>query len=319
MEKDKTAQKNDELFGDVFDDEFEDDEVEDGDPEDEEDDDDLLGFSPEEDEDEEEEEDEGEDAGSPKEKKGEDADGDKKTPPQGNPPEQKPEDDAAEKAKNAEFARKRREAEEAERIAKAKEDAKVEAIIQAVGKNPYTNEEIKDAEDVAEYLAMKAIDSKGGDPIADYPKHLKEQKRVDKEKKVEEKHIEDNGPTEEWLANDNKEFAQKHPEVKKEDLKKLFAEPSFQKFAEGKVGKIPMATIYDDYHALMSDFEKKAEEKQKRSEANGKASPGPLAGGGNPEPKYYTNEQIKNMSPSEVRKNLTKIKESIRHNAQTKK
>ena len=76
-------------------------------------------------------------------------------------------------AKNAEFARKRREAEKEEAVKKAR----VDAIKEVLGTNPYTKKPIEDADDVEEYLLMKQIENDGKDPIADYPEYVKKQAR----------------------------------------------------------------------------------------------------------------------------------------------
>lgn len=203
-------------------------------------------------------------------------------------------------AVNRENAFRRR---EAERRARELEAARVNAIIEAVGENPFTHEEIKDAEDVAEYLAMKEIHKNGGDPIQDYAKHQKARLRETKAAEAEAE------KQNEWYRNDREDFVKKYPDV---DLPRLIADKSFAEYADGKVGRKPLAEIYEGYERLVRSADKKAENKAAQALANSKASPGALSGGGAPENDFFTREQVKAMSREEVRKNYDKITESMK-------
>ncbi len=109
---------------------------------------------------------------------------------------------------NSENARRRREAEKQAAINAAREEARNQAIIETLGgKNPYTNEEMKDRADVEEYLAMKEIEKNGGDPLADFSKFQKQKERekaAQAEKKAQE---------EDWYKKDYEDFVTKHPEA----------------------------------------------------------------------------------------------------------
>lgn len=86
----------------------------------------------------------------------------------------------AEADKNAHYAKLRREKEakeKAQREKEIKEAAKLEAKLDLIKTNPYTNEAISDEEDLKIYELQKAIEEKGGDPITDLPKALAEQNR----------------------------------------------------------------------------------------------------------------------------------------------
>lgn len=209
--------------------------------------------------------------------------------------EDKPETDT-----NSDYAFRRR---EAERRARELEAARVNAIIEAVGENPFTHEEIKDAEDVAEYLAMKEIHKNGGDPIQDYAKHQKARLRETKAAEAEAER------QNEWYRSDREDFVKKYPDV---DLSRLIADKSFAEYADGKVGRKPLAEIYEGYERLVRSADKKAENKAAQALANSKASPGALSGGGAPENDFFTREQVKAMSREEVRKNYDKITESMK-------
>ncbi len=196
---------------------------------------------------------------------------------------------------NAENARRRREAERLRDLEQARNKAIIEALD---GKNPYTDGEMKDADDVAEFLAMREIEKRGGDPVADYAKHIKERAREkrESEKKEQERR--------QWYDDDRTAFAAKYPDVK---LSELIENKSFRIFAEGKVGERPLAEIYESYLAMTGDVEAAAKRTAAQSAANAAASPGSLAGGGAVESGFFTLEQVKKMSPAQIDANYDKI------------
>lgn len=206
-------------------------------------------------------------------------------------------------SQNSENARRRREAERQAEIKKAEETAREKAIIEVLnGKNPYTNEEIKDHADVEEYLLMKEIEKNGGDPLSDFSKYQKEKDR----KKAEE--VAKQAQEKEWFDNDYKDFQAKHPEV---EIQTLIKDEQFQKFADGKVGKQPLSEIYEDFRDFVGEYEKKAKQMAKQTLANQKASPGSLSSTNPSDSGFYTREQVKAMSPEEVHVNYDKIRASM--------
>lgn len=192
---------------------------------------------------------------------------------------------------NAEYARERRKAEQEAAIKKARNDAIIEALN---GENPYTHEKMEDDADIQEYLTMKEIEKKGGDPIADYSKHLKakakEKERASKEKINQE----------EWVQKDKSEFAAKHPDV---NLNDLIEDDQFRTFALGKVGKMSMDKIYTDYQTFVTKIEERAKERAAQVLANSAATPGKLT---NQQPAQH--KTIGNMSKSEFEKLQERVK-----------
>lgn len=216
------------------------------------------------------------------------------------PDEEKP----VKKDVNTENARRRREAERKAELDKARREARETAIIDALGgKNPYTGEEMKDSSDVREFELMREIEKKGGDPVADYAKHVKERERADKAAK--EKADSDAA----WYQKDYEDFSKKHPEA---DFEKLSQDPTFIKFSDGKVGRIPLSKIYEDFIDVTSEYDKKAEEKARQILANNKATPGALSGGSSSDNGYYTREQVQKMTQKEVSENYDKILKSMK-------
>ncbi len=197
---------------------------------------------------------------------------------------------------NAENARRRRQAE----IAKAREDAIIETL---GGINPYTHEAMKDHVDVEEYLAMKEIDKKGGDPLGDFPKFQKQKERERAEKEERE------AEQAEWYRNDQEAFIAKYPKV---SLQELISDKQFQRYAHGKVGNMPLTEIYGGYLEMVSDYDKKAERKAKQMLANQKATPGALASTNPPDSGFYTKEQVEKMTKAEIHKVYPQIMESMK-------
>ncbi len=207
------------------------------------------------------------------------------------------------KEQNSENARRRREAERQAELKRVEAETREKAIIEVLnGKNPFTNEPMKDHADVEEYLLMKEIEKYGGDPLSDFSKYQKEKERKKADeaaKKIEEK---------EWYEKDFNDFSTKHPEVNVQDL---ISDEQFQKFAEGKVGKQPLSDIYDGFISFVGEYEKKAKQMVKQTLANKKASPGSLSSTNPSDSGYYTREQVQAMTQEEVHKNYDKIRASM--------
>ena len=203
------------------------------------------------------------------------------------------------KEQNAENARRRREAERQKEIRETRDKTIISTLR---GKNPYTQEEMKDSADVEEFLAMREIEENGGDPVADYAKHLK-QKGRDAAKKQEEA-LE----KEEWFRNDFASFAAEHPDVKPDEL---ISDKHFRAYADGKVGNMPLSKIYADFLDFVSEYDEKAMNKAAQMLANKNASPGSLQHTQEVDSDYFTPEQVRKMSQAEVSKNYDKIRKSM--------
>ena len=205
------------------------------------------------------------------------------------------------KEDNARFARERREREQRERLRKAEEKGRIETVIKTVGKNPFTGEDMKDALDVEEYLAMKSIADGGGNPLLDYVKNQKNRSRLESK----------GAPDQKWLVQDAKEFASK---VSAEEREKLFRDEIFKGFALKSLGVLPMSEIYDNYCALREEIRAEAtralKEDQAREKANALASPGSLAS--DTESANFSKEEIKKMSIEEIERNYDKVMRSIK-------
>jgi hypothetical protein len=195
--------------------------------------------------------------------------------------------------KNSEQAEKRRQAERAK--------IRNEAIIEAVGVNPYTGDEIKDGTDVEEYLVMKRIADRGGDPVTEYARELKKSLR------------ERNKSYEEQLRIDNEksEHLSNHPEDAD-----LLDNAQFKRFAD-KLKGVPMANVVEAYRMAYSETvveaKKEATKAVAQANANRKASPGSVKGSAetvSANEGLYTLEQLQRMSPAELERNWDKVEKS---------
>lgn len=183
---------------------------------------------------------------------------------------QKEKTDEEQKRRNSEYARKRREQEENERKKHEEELRKQiekEVKLGMYKTNPYTNEPIKDEEDIRQYEIQKALDDEGKDPIHDYPKRVAELNR--KEKAEAKKKQEQEQKEQENLKKDLMDFKEKYPDV---DLRQLADDDSFIEFSEGKSGRWTTAEIYEAYQVKKemdalknkkNEIDKEAEQKAK--------------------------------------------------------
>jgi hypothetical protein len=183
---------------------------------------------------------------------------------------------------NRENARRRREAERERALKEARERAIIETL---EGKNPYDGSEMKDAADVERFLEMKK-------------EYLK---REEEEACAEEKR-------ERWFSEDRADFCRAYPDV---ELDRLIEDERFCRFAEGKVGNLPMREIYEGFREFISAFDERAKSLAAQALANGAAGPGALGGAKRAAGDSYTAEEVRRMSPREVRENYEKIRNSM--------
>nr|DAT24948.1 MAG TPA: hypothetical protein [Caudoviricetes sp.] len=179
---------------------------------------------------------------------------------------------------NAKYASIRRKAQEdaKKQIEQARKEAYEQGLNQGkvqsyIGRNnPYTGQTIKDEYDVQEYLDMYELDSKGEDPITGYRELQKDKARKEAEEKVK---AEEQSKQEKWYQDDTKDFVEKYSAEKLQELGK---DEDFNLFANGKIGKVPLAQIYEDYQKLINKYEKKSVETAKQIVANNSTTPGAI-------------------------------------------
>lgn len=209
------------------------------------------------------------------------------------------------KEENSKYANARRRAEEEaqKKIEQARKEAYEKGLEQGkiqsyIGKqNPYTGQDIKDDYDVQEYLEMFELDSKGKDPINGYRELQKDKARKEAEEKIkaEEKEKQDN-----WYKDDTKDFVEKYSTDKLQELTK---DADFNIFAEGKIGRVPLAQIYESYQKLISKYEQKSVETAKQIVANNTTTPGAI------EETEVQEMDWNNMSSEQFEKYIKKAKD----------
>ena len=178
--------------------------------------------------------------------------------------------------KYARLARKQAEEEAKKKIEQARKEAYEKGLQQGkvqsyIGKqNPYTGETIKDEYDVQEYLDMYEIDSSGKDPISGYRELQKQKYREEAEKRVK---LDEEEKQKKWYEDDTKDFLDKYSQEKLQELSK---DEDFNLFASGKIGKVPLANIYEDYQKLINKYQKKSVETAKQIVANNTTTPGAI-------------------------------------------
>lgn len=215
------------------------------------------------------------------------------------PAQEEPKKEPQSRERNAEEARKRREAEKQAAVNKARLDAILEATD---GINPYTNEPMKDADDVEEYLNMRKIEKEGRDPIADYASWTKQQAKA---RKAEQ---EAQAAQEAKARDDIEAFRKAHPDV---DTNALFKDEAFTDYAEGKLGNKSLSQIYDGYQRLIGKTREAEQEKAAQALANSWATPGSAKATTTPEVTFFTREQVDKMSSEERHKNYDIIIKSM--------
>ena len=174
------------------------------------------------------------------------------------------------------LARIKAEKEAEKKIEQARKEAYEQGLQQGkvqsyIGRqNPYTGETIKDDFDVQEYLDMYQLDTSGKDPISGYRELQKQKAREEAEKKIK---ADEEAKQKQWYEDDTKDFLDKYSSEKLQELTK---DEDFNIFANGKVGKVPLAQIYEDYQKLISKYEKKSVETAKQIVANNSITPGAI-------------------------------------------
>lgn len=201
--------------------------------------------------------------------------------------------------------RLQREAEEKAR----KENFKKGFIAATGGVNPFTGEKIETDDDIYEATVMAEAKKRGYDPIQDYSKVEKLLKSEERERiaKEEQKKVDD----ETARRNDFAEFKKAYPDVNVDDL--FNNNPEFAEFAEDLVGELPLTKIYAKFLKIQSKKESAVEDSKDMEKARRQSSPGSVSSGGSSNGEFYTLEELKKMSPSEVAKNWKKVERSYEH------
>lgn len=204
------------------------------------------------------------------------------------------------------YERKLKEAE------KAKEDAlkakEVEMVKKLYKSNQWTGEPIEDEHDVEELLAMQALADEGKDPLSEYPKLFKQQKKTAAQAAKTEA---DKSKQRQIMAQENlREFQEKYGDV---NIAELLNDEDFLKFGKKALEIIPLTQVYEAYLPIKTEKERIKAEQQKVAALalNSKVAVGSVTSATSPvDSEYFTPEQVRKMSKEEIRKNYEKIRKS---------
>ena len=204
--------------------------------------------------------------------------------------------------KYARMARLQAEKEAEKRIEQARKEAYEKGLEQGkvqsyIGRqNPYTGQTINDDYDAQEYLEMYKLDMEGKNPINDYRELQKQKAREEAKKQLE---LDEKAKQNKWYQDDTKNFVDTYSVEKLQEITK---DPDFDLFAKGKIGKVPLTEIYEDYQKIISKYEKKSVETAKQLVANNSTTPGAMEEGTPQELNWDT------MSKEQFEKYLEKAK-----------
>ena len=110
-----------------------------------------------------------------------------------------------------------------------------------------------------------------------------------------------------WIQKDIEVFQSKHPTV---NLEELLTNEDFLDYADGKEGK-PLSEIYSGFLKFVGKYDSRAQDMAAQMLANKNSSPGALQNTQEAQSDFFTAEQVRKMTPSEVNKNYTKIRNSM--------
>lgn len=188
---------------------------------------------------------------------------------------------------------------------KAKEVEMVKALHKS---NPWTGEAIEDEYDVEEYLAMQALANEGKDPMTEYTKQLKANKRTAAQAAKEK--AESTAQKQTRAQEGLKEFREKYPDV---NVQELFADEDFLKFGKKALEMVSLAGVYEAYLPIKTERERiKAENKKAAAlAANSSVAVGSVTSATPAaDSEFFTPEQVRKMSKEEIHKNFDKIRAS---------
>ena len=103
------------------------------------------------------------------------------------------------------------------------------------------------------------------------------------------------------------EFTLLYPDL---DPKELLNDGDFAVFAEGKLDKEPLSSVYKKYTSLTERIIVREKEKFADILANKLSAVGSLANSNPSDETFFTRDQVKAMSKAEITKNYEKIRKS---------
>lgn len=187
---------------------------------------------------------------------------------------EKEKEEKAKNARSAEIRRKKEAEEKAERERRERairEQATLEAKLDMIKVNPFTEEPIVDEEDLRVYEIQKDLETEGKDPIQDLPKRMAQLRRQETAtaKKAKEEEEAKKKASDDKVAAEISELREKYPKVNTSELAK---DPLFLECLNGRAGRWTQVEIYEYYLEKKAIADKKAEEERQKNliDENGK-------------------------------------------------
>lgn len=180
---------------------------------------------------------------------------------------------------NREFAKIRREQEKEKFKDEITTLVTLKTANEILGVNPYNSKKFLTIEDYNHYLSEKNKNTKNSN---DESNELKaENKQNDNFLSINDqnakKNEKNNDFSAEWFYKDKQDFLSQNPEFDEEKLVNLLTDEDFCEFAQGKVGKVPLGEIYNDYNFLLKKVEIMSQKKAHQMYLKKFSSPGSLA------------------------------------------
>lgn len=199
-----------------------------------------------------------------------------------------------------------------EKRLKELQDAKREGVIEGLDKkNPYTETEIKDEADYNLYLVQKEMKDKGLEYMDLVEVHRYQANKIaDEQKKLNDAKIKEEESTKKF-EKDYEDFTTKHPDI---DIEKLNNDELFMTMFKAEISTGgTLSTAWDKFDKLyLQKFESEKAAFILKERAKGKASPIVSETQETGESEFYSEEQLRKMTPKEIRENMDKVNRSYK-------
>ena len=111
--------------------------------------------------------------------------------------------------------------------------------------------------------------------------------------------------SDEWYEQDSAAFAAAYPDL---DVRSLVTDPDFLDYADGKIGRMPMAEVYEGYQRMTHRLHERYRVQNARA-----GSPGSLRQSAeDAEREYYTLAEMQGMSSRFIEQHWDKVQRSLK-------
>lgn len=193
------------------------------------------------------------------------------------------------------FKQKRLQEKEEKRI---REEGRRQGLLESIKyHNPYTDEDIEDDADIEEYLTMKEMSDKGLDPIKDYSKYLKSQKKKELTKQS-------------VRFSEETDIMNFHEEFPKTNLDEVLHNEEFINLFGTSIGTVPLTTLWRAFQNMEGKTLKSNAERQKEEIRQNRVQNQPGSFGGTTK-KTATHKDFAKMSDEEFAQAIVDAKRGV--------